>query len=332
MNCPFCNKELSSKSFNHIYNCKDNTIKDKKLVKFQFISHNYPEFDNKEKVIELYENQLLSLPDLKNRFGISYKNTLFLLDYFNIKKRNISESAYLITTKKYRETCFSKYGVDNASKNITIKEKKKDTFIKHYGVDNIWKSKEYYEWLYQHMMNTYGKGSLSNRNGGINKFYDTLSDDEKRIRTQPMRKAYIEYWNKLTDEEKYILIQKRVKFKETKIETEVSRTLSRLNIPHTKQHWINKNSYDIRISGTNLIIEVNGDFWHANPLIYKDDDILPHPFGKVIAKDLWMKDENKKILAENKGYKIIYIWEKEIKDNKDNLMDFIIKKIKENET
>jgi hypothetical protein len=66
-------------------------------------------------------------------------------------------------------------------------------------------------------------------------------------------------------------------------------------------------------------------------LFYKANDILPHPFKSVIAKDLWEKDYNKKILAESKGYKIIYIWEKEIKENKNNILDFIINKIKENE-
>lgn len=257
---------------------------------------------------------------------------LFLLDYFKIKKRNISESAYLITTKKYKDTCILKYGFDNSSKNIEIKEKKKKTFIKHYGVDNIWKSKEYYEWLYEYMLNTYGKGSLSNKNGGLNKFYGNLSDEEKKLRTEPMRKAYIEYWNKLSDEEKYKLIQKRVKFTETKIENKVSEILDKLNIPHSKQHWINKNSYDIKITNTNILIEINGDFWHANPFIYKENDVLPHPFKSVIAKELWDKDLDKKLLAESKGYKIIYIWEKELKDNKNNLIDYIIEKIKNYET
>jgi len=47
---------------------------------------------------------------------------------------------------------------------------------------------------------------------------------------------------------------------------------------------------------------------------------------------LWEKDLNKKLLAESKGYKIIYIWEKELKEYKNDLINFIIKKIKSDET
>lgn len=43
-------------------------------------------------------------------------------------------------------------------------------------------------------------------------------------------------------------------------------------------------------------------------------------------------ESREKKLAESKGYKMVYIWEKELKDNKNNLLQFIIERIKENET
>lgn len=325
MKCPFCEKNLNSKDCNHIYRC--NKESDKNITRFLFISYNYPDLNTKEKVQKLYEDQLLSLPDLKKKIGISYKNMLFLLNYFEIKKRNISESANLISVEKYKKTCVKKYGVDNLSKLDVIKDKKKNTFIKHYGVDNIWKSKEYYEWLHDYMLNNYGKKSLPNRYGKMNEYYKTLTEQDKKDKMDIPRKVYLDHWYNLSDEEKYKLIQKRVKFTETKIENKVSETLDKLNIPHSKQYWINKKSYDIIITNTNILIEVNGDFWHANPIDYKENDILPHPFKSVTAKELWEKDLEKKKLAESKGYKIIYIWEKELKENKDNLLDLIINKI-----
>ena len=64
----------------------------------------------------------------------------------------------------------------------------------------------------------------------------------------------------------------------------------------------------------NLIIEFNGDYWHANPDSYKASDLIHYRFGNITAEDIWNKDLKKKKLAESKGYNIITIWEKEIKN------------------
>ena len=92
---------------------------------------------------------------------------------------------------------------------------------------------------------------------------------------------------------------------------------------------ISKYFYDIKISNSNIIIEVNGDFWHGNPLFYKEDDIINHPFQPVVAKSLWIKDEKKKTIAENKGFKVIYIWENEIKENNRDILTFLINRLNE---
>jgi len=42
---------------------------------------------------------------------------------------------------------------------------------------------------------------------------------------------------------------------------------------------------------------------------------------------LWEKDKKKKIIAENKGYNIIYLWETEINDNKKDLLKFLSNKL-----
>lgn len=90
------------------------------------------------------------------------------------------------------------------------------------------------------------------------------------------------------------------------------------------QFYINgKSSYDFLIYDK-LILEVQGDFWHANPQIYKESDILPHPYGNVLAKDLWKKDEVKKQIAIDNGYEILYLWENEINHIDDDLLETLI--------
>ena len=36
--------------------------------------------------------------------------------------------------------------------------------------------------------------------------------------------------------------------------------------------------YDIKLLYTNIIIEINGDFYHANPAYYKHNDSYTYPY------------------------------------------------------
>jgi G:T-mismatch repair DNA endonuclease (very short patch repair protein) len=82
--------------------------------------------------------------------------------------------------------------------------------------------------------------------------------------------------------------------------------------------------------GYNILIEVNGDFWHANPKIYKAKDILPHPNKEVLAETLWKKDKKKNILAIKNGFQVLTLWELDItKLNDVELELFITEKINE---
>ena len=329
--CPFCKKEIKKYDGNHIYRCSN--LKDKNEIKFKFIEYNFPVISKKEVLVQQYEINLMSLPDIKDKYNIDYKSILFLLDYYKIKKRSISESAKKISCKKYIKTCNEKYGVDNVSQINEVKEKKKKTFIKNYGVDNIWKSKEYYDWLHKFMINKYGKKSVPNINGNANPFnIKGISEEDKWKRIKKANKGTTKYWNSLSDDEKNKLIQKRCKNLVTnynsKLESRVSEILSQFNIEHTKQFWINRKSYDIRINKTKYIIEVQGDFWHGNPQLYCENDKLNHPLKPILAKELWEGDLKKRKNAEKYNYVIIYLWESDInKMNDEEILNNILEHI-----
>jgi very-short-patch-repair endonuclease len=75
------------------------------------------------------------------------------------------------------------------------------------------------------------------------------------------------------------------------------------------------------------IIEYNGDQYHANPSIYKSDD-TPHPYNKgkgFTSKDIWAKDENKRLLAIENGFDLITIWESEYKKNPQQTLEKCIR-------
>ena len=84
----------------------------------------------------------------------------------------------------------------------------------------------------------------------------------------------------------------------------------------------------------NLIIEFQGDYWHANPNKYKEDDILDFPNTKLIvnenskctAKDIWRKDSERKSILKQLLNNPIYIevWESDYKKDKVNIIKTIL--------
>ena len=226
-----------------------------------------------ENVIQYYSDDH-SLPDIYKKYGLSYHYTQKILELNGVHIRNISESAKLITSPKHKKTCLEKYGVENISQVESIKSKKKKTFLKNYGVDNIWKSEEFKQFT--------------------------------RDR-----------WNSYTDEEKTKILSMGKKRKGTVslFEKQIVSYLIDLGVEIETQFKIKNyfHRYDLRIKNTNLLLEVNGDFWHANPKKYKPDDVLNFSSTNHIkAKDVWKKDERNKNFAEKNNYKVLYIWESDV--------------------
>jgi hypothetical protein len=70
------------------------------------------------------------------------------------------------------------------------------------------------------------------------------------------------------------------------------------------------------------IIEFNGDFYHANPLIYNKDSIIKISANKILkAEQIWNKDLFKKKKLEELGYIFFIIWEKDIKENRNAVLE-----------
>lgn len=81
-------------------------------------------------------------------------------------------------------------------------------------------------------------------------------------------------------------------------------------------------SYEADFLLGNIIIEVQGDYWHGNT------DVFPILDEKqVLAIE---KDKIKKRLFENEGYKVYYIWENDINSNVNKVKDFIAHIIRDN--
>jgi hypothetical protein len=72
---------------------------------------------------------------------------------------------------------------------------------------------------------------------------------------------------------------------------------------------INK-SVDIYVPSKKLIIECFGNYWHCNPILYKED--YYHKNIKMTAKEIWQRDNERIKNFENKGYNVKIVWETQI--------------------
>lgn len=88
--------------------------------------------------------------------------------------------------------------------------------------------------------------------------------------------------------------------------------------------------FDIYIPQHNLIIEVNGDLYHANPEHYKPNDLVHYHWTNetVPAHMVWQKDHKKIKIALQANHNVLIVWEKDINRRWDDIkvkLDTILK-------
>jgi G:T-mismatch repair DNA endonuclease (very short patch repair protein) len=71
--------------------------------------------------------------------------------------------------------------------------------------------------------------------------------------------------------------------------------------------------YDFLLPAFNVIIEYQGDWWHANPARYASGTMLSFHGKLVMVDSIWRRDVEKKSAAEAHGYRFEAIWESDFK-------------------
>lgn len=105
------------------------------------------------------------------------------------------------------------------------------------------------------------------------------------------------------------------------------RTKKQLNLPDCgfiSEQVIDKYFVDELNENRKIIIEINGDYVHANPKIYKDSDIIRLPSCVYTAQEKWDSDRLKKEKLESLGYKVVIIWESDnLEEKKKEIYDLL---------
>jgi len=142
----------------------------------------------------------------------------------------------------------------------------------------------------------------------------------KRTPTSWMKKSNYERWSILYGKDIADLkmenwIQKNKlpsNSKDTKPERIFALILDMHNIEYEKQKPVKKYKCDFYIPKYNLIVEIDGDYWHANPEKYQPEDLIGGK--KLLAKDIWEKDKIKSKAIIDEGYVLKRYWASELKN------------------
>jgi G:T-mismatch repair DNA endonuclease (very short patch repair protein) len=107
-------------------------------------------------------------------------------------------------------------------------------------------------------------------------------------------------------------------------DTECQRVLNNL-LDELNINYVNEKPYvyyavDNYLTDFNLIIEVMGDYWHANPKTYTSYECLNEMQRKRVKTD-----KSKKSFLDNKyGIKVLYLWESDLLDRSQLCKEIII--------
>jgi G:T-mismatch repair DNA endonuclease (very short patch repair protein) len=94
---------------------------------------------------------------------------------------------------------------------------------------------------------------------------------------------------------------------QTNPEKEVEGILLDLNISYLRERYIKHKTFRCDfIVDSQIIVEVQGDYWHGNHRLFNKEDL------NNIQKDKIERDKKKFEFAYEKGYTVIEIWEMDI--------------------
>ena len=109
---------------------------------------------------------------------------------------------------------------------------------------------------------------------------------------------------------KYVEAQaKRMSKNMTWPEREFVKVMEELNIKCDAQKVISTKIFDFYLPEKHIVVEIHGDYYHANPLIYENKKT-----NKMQDRNV-RNDKFKKTLAKGMGYKYEVVWEYDLKKN-----------------
>jgi len=233
--------------------------------------------------------------------SISHRFAYFKLGYW---KASFMHSKAGRQYEKFLRQYFYTMPLNDISKQLQVPAIKLLVFAQELGLLPIDNSLP----IYSIDLNEFDKQNNIIINMFSNKpFYDVLQATNLPVKRLFSRACFL----KLID---YIPLR-------TAIELFIDKELQKLNIPFKIQQsfcydfgkWY---SFDFMLYD-NILLEIQGDYFHVNPETQKEKALTD------TQKKALKKDREKLKWATSNGYKVYYIWENDIKHNKNQVIDFL---------
>lgn len=217
---------------------------------------------------------------------------------------NVAQVESTITKRK--ETCIVKYGVDSSSKTIGFHIKIKSTNLEKYGMEYYSQSSEFKE--------RRKKAYIKYAQRKVGDDYDILDYNIPVITIQHKSCGNVLKLNRwlmdlrINNKYGFCDVCRPINNNKSSGEAEIVdfvKSITDHEIILNSRKIIKPRELDIYIPELKLAIEYNGSFYHGDPRFYVDEDIV---FGKSV-KDIRQRDENKRIMCENLGIKLVVVWE-----------------------
>jgi very-short-patch-repair endonuclease len=207
-----------------------------------------------------------------------------------------------LVRNKYEKTCKIKYGEVNAlSKNTCVYNKRNETVKSKYNVENVFQLDSVKEKSKTTMIEKYGVSSSI--------FLPTFERNYGRR-------------SKI-----HLKIEKILKENGIEFESEVKNRFLAFNELRQSEY---SPIVDILIEHKKVVIEINGNKWHANPKYYKSTDMIERWGGLISASDVWKLDNSRNNQIRNFGYEVIVLWEDEINKNLTLINEILYEKVFKN--
>ena len=315
--CPFCGEMIKVGNGHHIKKCVERFVE------------NMSE-ERKQEILKMYDDGA-SMLDMSKFLGCSYSSTERIMNELGRKRRTIKEATNMTQRKeKYKQTMLNNWGTPhNFDKNNPSRIAWEKRLFEEEGITNVFQREDVKQKIKETFHERYTDEEIYyNHAKGSNLQYwiEKLGEEEgikkyNEICNNKSKSGRLEYWiDKYGEEEGTELFQKRFKHRYYDgLNNKCAELLDKNNIEYEREFKIFKNNgyfaYDFKIG--NLLIELNGMYWHCSPKLYNAEDIVKFPNNLLIkAKDKWEYDARKRQFAIEHGYMIETIWEDELSEEK----------------
>ena len=125
-------------------------------------------------------------------------------------------------------------------------------------------------------------------------------------------------------------IMSKIRGKDTKPEIFLRKVLFRSGYRYSLKHRFKENNFrpDIVMVSRKICIFVDGCFWHGCPRCYKEPKSNRDYWVPKINRNIERDKEQNEYLKRN-GWKVIRVWEHDLKENPTKTMIHVIREIEE---